>query len=82
LVSQVDGRRLDVGDLEMVALGKLRQRARACTAYGAGRLTMRVVTGNVRDLHTDASNAPRCSKWLLSSICWRWWRLTYVRELG
>jgi hypothetical protein len=57
LVSQVDGRRLDVGDFEMVALGTLRQRARTSMAHGAGRLTMRVVTGNVRDLHTDASNA-------------------------
>jgi hypothetical protein len=57
LVSQVDGRRLDIGDFEMASLQTLRQRARQSLAWGTGRLRLSVVRGDVRDLHTDPDNA-------------------------
>lgn len=53
LVSRVNGSRHGIGELELVALGELRGRVRAL-APQRGRLRVRCVVGDVRQLHHAA----------------------------
>ena len=56
LVSQVNGQRYAIGDLELVSLQTLRARVRAGDAR-PGTLTVRNISGDVRALHADAEFA-------------------------
>ncbi|WP_295391944.1 hypothetical protein [uncultured Thiodictyon sp.] len=50
LRSRVNGRTYGIGELELVSLGSLRERVRIA-GMPAGRLSVRIVTGDVRAMH-------------------------------
>jgi hypothetical protein len=56
LKSQVNGRVLICGELEMPSLAELRERVHA-NGHTVGKLSVREVVANVQDLHTNESNA-------------------------
>ena len=56
LKSRVNGRAFVWGELETPSLAELRERARA-GGHGTGKLTLREVVADVRQLHADAENA-------------------------
>lgn len=56
LKSHVNGRVLICGELETPSLAELRERVRSIR-HKAGKISIREVVADVRDLHTDESNA-------------------------
>ncbi len=56
LRSKINGRRFSIGDLELVSLETLRDRVKSGVGL-AGRLTTRIVRGDVRQMHQDPQYA-------------------------
>jgi hypothetical protein len=70
LQSLVNGKSYGIGELELVPLQTLRERVKSAGGPH-GRPRVSVVTGDVRQSISRQRTLGRCSKWPLSSICWR-----------